>query len=69
MFLVESEMFVNFTGKKEQGVLVNIKDICLVIQKGVFCDIYIRGKEDYLTVTDDFYSICKRIEEISSGIN
>lgn len=36
-------MFISFISRQDQDLLVNINDISLVMKKGIFCEIYIRG--------------------------
>lgn len=47
-------MFVHFISRQGRNLLVNIKDISFVLQKGVFCELHIRGIEGHVVVEDDF---------------
>lgn len=62
-------MFVHFVSRQGRNLLVNIKDISFVLQKGVFCEIYIRGIEGHVVVEDDFSEIYRKIKEIPPRVN
>ncbi|HHN9301972.1 TPA: hypothetical protein ACP61H_004258 [Escherichia coli] len=62
-------MFVHFVSRQGRNLLVNIKDISFVLQKGVFCELHIRGIEDYVVVEDDFSEVYRKIKEISPQVN
>ena len=36
-------MFIHFVSRQGKNLLVNIKDVSFVLQKGIFCEIHIRG--------------------------
>ncbi|MEK9383058.1 hypothetical protein [Escherichia coli] len=48
---------------------MNIKDISFVLQKGVFCEIHIRGIEGHVVVEDDFSEVYRKIKEIPPRVN
>ena len=54
-------MFISFISRQNQDLLVNINDISLVMKKGIFCEIYIRGVSGSVIVVDSFSTICKKI--------
>ncbi|HGX3143373.1 TPA: hypothetical protein ACNH8C_005260, partial [Escherichia coli] len=58
-------MFIHFVSRQGRNLLVNIKDISFVLQKGVFCELHIRGSEGYVMVEDDFSEVYRKIKEIS----
>lgn len=62
-------MFVHFDSRQGQNLLVNIKDIRFVLQKGVFCEIHIRGIEGHVVVEDDFSEVYRKIKEIPPRVN
>lgn len=62
-------MFVHFVSRQGRNLLVNIKDISFVLQKGVFCEIHIRGIEGHVMVEDDFSEVCRKIKEILPRTN
>lgn len=62
-------MFIHFISRQKQNLLVNIKDISFVVQKGIFCEIHIRGIEGYVTVEDDFSEIFQKIKNTSLRVN
>lgn len=53
-------MFISFISRQDQDLLVNINDISLVMKKGIFCEIYIRGVSGSIIVVDSFSTICKK---------
>lgn len=57
-------MFISFISRQNQDLLVNINDISLVMKKGIFCEIYIRGVSGSVIVVDSFSTICKKIENM-----
>ncbi len=57
-------MFISFISRQNQDLLVNINDISLVMKKGIFCEIYIRGGSGSVIVVDSFSTICKKIENM-----
>ncbi|EGC2462819.1 hypothetical protein MOI73_004613 [Escherichia coli] len=61
-------MFISFISRQNQDLLVNINDISLVMKKGIFCEIYIRGVSGSVIVVDSFSTICKKIENMSPEI-
>ncbi len=62
-------MFIHFVCRQGRNLLVNIKDISFVLQKGLFCEIHIRGVEGHVMVEDDFSEIYRKIKEISPRVN
>ncbi|EMX79806.1 hypothetical protein EC2726800_1363 [Escherichia coli 2726800] len=62
-------MFIHFVSRQGRNLLVNIKDISFVLQKGVFCEIHIRGIEGHVMVEDDFSEIYRKIKEILPQVN
>ena len=62
-------MFVHFVSRQGRNLLVNIKDISFVLQKGVFCEIHIRGIESHVMVEDDFSEVYRKIKEIPPRVN
>ena len=62
-------MFVHFVSRQGRNLLVNIKDISFVVQKGIFCEFHIRGIEGHVMVEYDFSDIYRKIKEISSRVN
>lgn len=62
-------MFIHFVSRQGRNLLVNIKDISFVLQKGVFCEIHIRGIEGYVMVEDDFSEVYRKIKEIQLQVN
>ncbi|WP_251287628.1 hypothetical protein [Escherichia coli] len=48
---------------------MNIKDISFVIQKGIFCELHIRGIEGHVMAEDDFSEVYRKIKEISPRVN
>lgn len=62
-------MFIHFISRQGRNLLVNIKDISFVVQKGVFCEIHIRGIEGHVIVEDDFSEVCRKIKDISPRVN
>ena len=62
-------MFVHFVSRQGRNLLVNIKDISFVLQKGVFCELHIRGTEGHVMVEDDFSEVYRKIKEISPQAN
>ncbi len=62
-------MFIHFISRQGRNLLVNIKDISFVIQKGIFCEVHIRGVEGHVTVEDDFKAVCRKIKEFSPQMN
>ena len=61
-------MFISFISRQNQDLLVNINDISLVMKKGIFCEIYIRGVSGSVIVVESFSTICKKIENMSPEI-
>lgn len=47
-------MFIHFISRQGRNLLVNIKDISFVVQKGIFCELHIRGIEGNVMVEDEF---------------
>ncbi|HIE1977094.1 TPA: hypothetical protein ACXKGF_005232 [Escherichia coli] len=68
-FSGRSKMFVHFISRKGKNLLVNIKDVSFVVQKGIFCEVFIRGIEGYVVVSDNFDEISKKIESFSFHAN
>ncbi|MBN6462832.1 hypothetical protein JZM26_19345 [Escherichia coli] len=62
-------MFVHFISRQGRNLLVNIKDISFVLQKGVFCELHIRGTEGHVAVEDDFSEVYRKIKEIPPRVN
>ena len=62
-------MFIHFVSRQGRNLLVNIKDISFVLQKGVFCELHIRGSEGYVMVEDDFSEVYRKIKEISPRLH
>lgn len=62
-------MFIHLVSRQGRNLLVNIKDISFVIQKGIFCEIHIRGIEGHVTVEDDFSEVCRKMKKISLRVN
>lgn len=58
-------MFIHFISRQERNLLVNIKDISFVVQKGIFCELHIRGIEGNVMVEDEFSEVYRKIKEIS----
>lgn len=56
-------MFIKFINRHGRNIMVNVKDITLVIQKGVFCELYIRGVEGHVVVNHGFNEINNKIKE------
>ncbi|MBB7356390.1 hypothetical protein [Escherichia coli] len=61
-------MFIHFVCRQGKNLLVNIKDVSFVLQKGIFCEIHIRGIEGHVIVEDDFSEFCRKIKEISPQV-
>ena len=61
-------MFISFISRQDQDLLININDISLVMKKGIFCEIYIRGVSGSVIVVDSFSTICKKIENMSPEV-
>ncbi|GAB1639541.1 hypothetical protein HmCmsJML035_04180 [Escherichia coli] len=62
-------MFIHFISRQGRNLLVNIKDISFVVQKGIFCELHIRGIEGHVIVEDDFSEVHRRIKEISLRVD
>ncbi|ELY4545943.1 hypothetical protein SMZ81_004243 [Cronobacter sakazakii] len=62
-------MFVYFVSRQGRNLLVNIKDISFVVQKGIFCELHIRKIEGHVVVEDDFSEVYRKIKEISLRMN
>lgn len=62
-------MFIHFVSRQGRNLLVNIKDISFVVQKGFFCELHIRGTEGHVVVEDDFSEVYRKIKEISPRVN
>ena len=62
-------MFVHFFFRQGGNLLVNIKDITFVLQKGILCEIHISGVEGHVMVEDDFSEVYRKIKEISPRVN
>lgn len=62
-------MFIHFVSRQGRNLLVNTKDITFVLQKGVFCEIHIRGIEGHVLVEDEFSDVCRKIKEVLPRIN
>lgn len=62
-------MFIHFISRQGRNLLVNIKDISFVVQKGVFCEIHIRDIEGHVIVENDFSEVCRKIKDISPRVN
>ncbi|HHB2154809.1 TPA: hypothetical protein ACO6US_003781 [Escherichia albertii] len=62
-------MFIHFVSRQGQNLLVSAKDISFVLQKGIFCELHVRGVEGHIDVEDDFSEICRKIEEILRRVN
>lgn len=58
-------MFIHFISRQGRNLLVNIKDISFVVQKGIFCELHIRGIEGNVMVEDEFSEVYRKIKEIS----
>lgn len=61
-------MFISFISRQDQDLLVNINDISLVMKKGIFCEIYIRGVSGSIIVVDSFSTIYKKIKNMSPEV-
>lgn len=62
-------MFIHFVSRQGRNLLVNIEDITFVLQKGVFCELYIRGIEGNVIVDEEFSAVYRKIKEISPRVN
>ena len=62
-------MFIHFISRQGRNLLVNIKDISFVLQKGILCELHIRGIEGHVRVEDDFSEVYRKIKEISPQAN
>lgn len=62
-------MFIHFVSKRGQNLLVSVKDISFILQKGIFCELHVRGVEGHIDVEDDFSEICRKIEGIFHRVN
>lgn len=63
-------MFVHFVCRWGRNLLVNVKDITLVIQKGVFCEIHIRDIEGHVIIEGGLTNVCRKVKEaINTSIN
>ncbi len=62
-------MFIHFISRQGRNILVNIKDISFVVQKGIFCELHIRGIDGHVIVEDDFSNVCQKIKDISPRVN
>ncbi len=62
-------MFIHFVSRQGRNLLVNIKDISFVVQKGIFCELHIRGIEGHVMVEDDFSEIYRKIKENPPRVN
>ena len=62
-------MFVHCVSRQGRNLLVNMKNIRFVLQKGIFCELHIRGIEGHVMVEDDFSEVCRKIKEISPRVN
>ncbi len=60
-------MFVHFISRQGRNLLVNIKDISFVLQKGG--GLHIRGTEGHVMVEDDFSEVYRKIKEIQPRVN
>lgn len=58
-------MFIHFVSRQGQNLLVNIEGITFVLQKGVFCWLYIRGFEVNAIVDEEFSAVYRKIKDIS----
>ncbi|ENY3616634.1 hypothetical protein ACFMH7_004967 [Escherichia coli O8:H49] len=57
-------MFLKFSGMHGETVMVNVNDIYMVIKKGDYCDIYIRGITDRIRVKALFAEVDKNINQL-----
>ncbi|RZN38146.1 hypothetical protein FEK48_20760 [Escherichia sp. E2593] len=62
-------MFIHFVSRQGENLLMNIKDITFVLQKGILCEIHISGVEGHVMVEDDFREVYRKIKEISPRVN
>lgn len=62
-------MFIHFVSRQGRNLLVNTKDITLVLQKGIFCEIHVRGIEGHVIVKDGFSEVCRKIKEDLPQVN
>ncbi|WP_075843288.1 hypothetical protein [Escherichia coli] len=62
-------MFIHFISRQGKNLLVNIEDITFVLQKGIFCELYIRGVEGHVIVEEEFSVVYRKIKEISPLVN
>lgn len=62
-------MFVRFVSRRGRNLLVNIKDISFVVQKGIFCELHIRRVEGHVMVEDDFSEVYRKIKENPPRVN
>ncbi len=62
-------LFIHFISRQGRNILVNIKDISFVVQKGIFCELHIRGIDGHVIVEDDFSNVCQKIKDISPRVN
>jgi len=58
-----------FVSRQGRNLLVNMKDIRFVLQKGVFYKLHIRGIEGHVVVEDDFSEVYRKIKEIPPRVN
>lgn len=59
-------MFIHFISRQGRNLLVNIKDISFVVQKGIFCELHIRGIEGNVMVEDEFSEVYRKIKVSAS---
>ena len=62
-------MYVHFVSRQGRHLLVNMKNIRFVLQKGIFCELHIRGTEGHVVVEDDFSEVYRKIKEIPPRVN
>ncbi|MEJ2950165.1 hypothetical protein WDK40_25050 [Escherichia coli] len=59
-------MFIHFVSRQGRNLLVNIKDISFVLQKGVFCELHIRGSEGYVMGKRKLTAVCSHQTRIGN---
>ena len=62
-------MLFRFVSRQGRNLLVNMKDIRFVLQKGVFCELHIRGIEGHVMVEDDLSEVYRKIKENPPRVN
>ncbi|MGM6925448.1 hypothetical protein ABOB24_25660 [Escherichia coli] len=57
-------MFLKFSGMHRETVMVNVNDIYMIIKKGDYFDIYIRGVTDRIRVKALLAGVDKNINQL-----